>query len=892
MDFWEASEPPPPRHSTHHHPRHHKLHNGKNTYGMPDDRSRPKHTRKPHGGNLTLEKSNSASRPHSRFDVVEDWLERTGTARQNPHPRSSTSQRQTCMKEVAGNSCPSRPFGATSPYNKHPRHVDLRWGPRHGLPSDNPRQSGHQSPVLDLGDPRYTRNRAAPSDSSFISGFENSTKPPDYHPDSIHQDRDDMPSAKPLREICQEPSEASSATSQVNERLKFEKRPRHKTRDDKYETKRKKQAREPERTTSQDGHRKKKRKKTEKRKHTVSSRNVVNNFTSDAVLNERITVQPHLRPGLFDNGRASKKQPISDLTFSEMDFLKHQKRNPSKPLSKSRLRERQREDREMEEVSSFFLPPRAERDGLKANPKRRGGRLTSTRRQELASPALLSHHNRPYNRILKRYQSIDDGMESGKDTTFFTWSSSGRSPRPDRQEYNSTPGATDLIRTATPKSIRRKLIATGIYRDTGITTYDDYSGEQNRRWTIERTTPNNHRVGSENNHHYLRHDFDGVKKVEYRDQAIMTDDVPRPPPNDQVTEDHQRVNSGAVSNTPAQGVTQELDRHQIARAARLIPAKNDISRQSDQAPGLSSAETTTSRANLEAAEIGVNQNIESRLRHQSEQASVTSRDRMPPPSIPRGKNSPMMMAPNAEVVSPGRRTHSTNTAPECLEVPHTMSYNVDIQNSQGTSGSNHPVASPSEPIADNERPLSSLDAVSWIPQRAPSARIVENQNIYRRPSLSPMYVDQYEGKLNGPLYLGHSRKPHVPESMAKFIARIEREAQLQSPQYDINNLVSESVPVEVVPEPPQHGMEQFNSQPLVYDRKMALNLTPDSRPRSTVDSGIDQHKEGLSVVDTKPLQYGEGVPRVLSDIIQPSEDIEEECFEMAGFWRPNQFSQF
>ncbi|KAF3060923.1 hypothetical protein GL218_03413 [Daldinia childiae] len=209
---------------------------------------------------------------------------------------------------------------------------------------------------------KSTRRRAVPSDSSFISGFENTTKPPSYTPGSAQGGHVDTLTARAPRDADLVHLDASSTTSRADERPNFEKRPRRKTREDKYETK--KRNRNPEEGSAVDhsNRRSKKRKKVEKRKSMASSKNVMNNFTSNAVLNDRITVQPHLKPGLFDNGRASKKQPISDLTFSDMQFLKRQNRHVQpKVSSKSRLREKRREDREMEEVSTFFLSHKADR---------------------------------------------------------------------------------------------------------------------------------------------------------------------------------------------------------------------------------------------------------------------------------------------------------------------------------------------------------------------------------------------------------------------------------------------------------------------------------------------------------------------------------------------------
>ncbi|KAL2290640.1 hypothetical protein FJTKL_14675 [Diaporthe vaccinii] len=83
-----------------------------------------------------------------------------------------------------------------------------------------------------------------------------------------------------------------------------------------------------------------------------SAREVMDNFNSKSILSDRITMQPTVRPGLFDNGRASKNQ-LPDLTFHEMHFLKRPP--PPKPVSRGRERAKKRGERELEEVSAFFL---------------------------------------------------------------------------------------------------------------------------------------------------------------------------------------------------------------------------------------------------------------------------------------------------------------------------------------------------------------------------------------------------------------------------------------------------------------------------------------------------------------------------------------------------------
>ncbi|XXG94784.1 hypothetical protein Hte_001042 [Hypoxylon texense] len=132
-------------------------------------------------------------------------------------------------------------------------------------------------------------------------------------PEPARRKYGNIPPVGPLGEAGLEHLDASSTPSHIDEPVNFEKRPRRKTREDRYETGKKKRHRVEENDADHGDHQKKKRKRSEKKKSMASSKNVVNNFTSGAVLNDRITVQPHLKPGLFDNGRTSKKQPSKYL---------------------------------------------------------------------------------------------------------------------------------------------------------------------------------------------------------------------------------------------------------------------------------------------------------------------------------------------------------------------------------------------------------------------------------------------------------------------------------------------------------------------------------------------------------------------------------------------------
>ncbi|KAI0147856.1 hypothetical protein F4776DRAFT_285015 [Hypoxylon sp. NC0597] len=919
MAYWEASRPP--RHSTHHHSRHNQPHDENSSYKVLDHRSRLKHPRKQPSGDSTIAKPNSTSQQQTRYDLVQNWLEQT--ARQSPHSWPSTSQRH---KKVAENSYPSRPLDATSPYNKHPRRVDPRWSSRHGFPSDKRRQSASPFQDLDLEDQRkFRRGRATPSDSSFISGFGNSTKPPDYKTGSIRWGRKKIPPVTAPGEAPIAPIDASSTTSHVSKEANFEKRPRRKTREDKYETKKTKRKHEQEAPPSHDDHRRKKHKRAEKRKSTISSKNVVNNFSSDAVLNNRIT--PHLKPGLFDNGRKSKKQPISDLAFSEMHFLKHQKRNTQpKLLSKSRLRDKQREGREMEEVSSFFLPYAT--NGNAPNSRRRprtrndhqslglqGGQLPYNHAQEFSTPLPPDHClNSVRVRVspsceetieapsLDPVRSINDGKESAKNTAYFTWSSSRHSLQPSRRENNSSPNVSDSVWTTTPDPIRRDLIATGIYRNTGIPLYDDQLNEPSMgRRTIETKASSIRLAESRDSLRSAQHELNGSQKVKYRDQAIMTDDPPKclgPPSDTQITEERQPSSSQEKLNIQPPQCPREINRQQIARDVRLTPIERGNSRQNTQPSNVFSTEAIATHPPPMLLDTSANRNLERQTRETTDQASMTSRDAMPPPPIPSGRHSSFEVARAniGEVDPPQQNVSAINRAAEVSEASHAVSYSKDVQDIRAQPNSCDPTTSSSESIVNNERTLLSFNTASWIPQRTPSARIKEMKSIPPLPSMkSPIYIDQCEGKSNAGSYRRNSTESQAPESMAEFIARIESESLLRSPPRDRDILDPQSEIQQVALDDASFDTNQLQEQfpTSTWQKKTRPHLAPNSRlPYPNPESSrMDQQHEGEFYVETQYPEYGINTPS-LPEVMHTLEDFEEERFEMSNFWRPNQFSRF
>ncbi|KAF4832688.1 hypothetical protein CGCSCA4_v013577 [Colletotrichum siamense] len=82
----------------------------------------------------------------------------------------------------------------------------------------------------------------------------------------------------------------------------------------------------------------------------------MDNFRSEAILQDRLTLQPDVSHGLFQNGRISTPNPVGELAYNSMTAVE----NPISLISsraqhnKSRAKEKQRRGREVDEMVAYF----------------------------------------------------------------------------------------------------------------------------------------------------------------------------------------------------------------------------------------------------------------------------------------------------------------------------------------------------------------------------------------------------------------------------------------------------------------------------------------------------------------------------------------------------------
>ncbi|KAI1083096.1 hypothetical protein F5B20DRAFT_577480 [Whalleya microplaca] len=929
MGDWEASQPPQ-HHRTHHHRHHHRRRNGKSTSRSSNGGHHSKRQRLAQNSIVNPGNLYRMTQSQTGHSMVENWLEQTAnqTAGQTP-----CSWRRSPRHQEEG------PLDVALSSNRRPARVDPGWNLRHVFPITNT-----PTPPRPLGE-RGTRNskrqRRSFSDSSFISGFENCARTPD----NGHE-----PLSRECKDTGLDPVDTSSVVSHIDQAETFEKRPRHKTRTGKYD-RRKKREHEREKTKGHDERRAKRAKKSGKRKHMASSKDVVDNFASDAVLNDRITIQPSLRPGIFDNGRLSKKQPISDLAFSKMQIQSHQKRNTQpKPLSESRLRERRRENREIEEASSFFLPSKANggtgssllyadsKNQLRCLRRGQNRGVESAHGRELSTSSPQNDRKNPKYRseslmhndevieapTLDLRNSTENRLGSSKNTTYFTWSRSSRSPQSNKKGNKTNSHKTSSWIT-TPGSIKKALIATGVYQNTGIRSYDGSVTKQATDATISPTETPKLRdavvhTAVQNNSSKKHNGSIKSPRGNYMDQAMMTDDSSRSleqrwrdilpsewrsqhkpvsPRHIPITNEHQLPQLQGRETRESPQVTHPMDRQQIAEKTRIRALRRSISR-----PTLNLIGTNMSTKDTNSGGVTdcIHEAHDSQMLGSNDCASRTSRDAMPPPPLPPGGHSPDPTASsNREEVCHIQKSREENdAAPEALQVPSPAAHNHQSQYSHESVNSYNGSDSIPELSTGIERTLSSLDTVSWLPQpRTPSIDEIQRQNTISRPHMeSTIYVGQLKQQPNVEnLKRAPSSRTQPSESMAEFIERIERESQLPSLMYDFDHSESVGDQYDIT-----QDLSGCSTEPLC---KPQSTRTPEAEEFVEPAYNSQHHSCRLStaVLDQEQLytlNHGEfnadtshrTIAPASSDISQSLEDLEDEHLEMCRFWRPNHFSQF
>ncbi|KAL9100744.1 MAG: hypothetical protein Q9163_003911 [Psora crenata] len=183
--------------------------------------------------------------------------------------------------------------------------------------------------------------------------------PSNLSPYNRHHERDSS-NREPAEDHINPPSLAGRLNTPVtySKAIKsYERRPRHKTRQDRYELKQGIEAKEC--PSSKAGLQKRAKKQKHKEKTGAA---LMHHFKAENVSDGRLTLKPSKALGLFGKGRASspvKRRALPDLGFSELEFLNSRREKPSRDWkeddNKKGRKQRKAEVREAE-ISSYFTP--------------------------------------------------------------------------------------------------------------------------------------------------------------------------------------------------------------------------------------------------------------------------------------------------------------------------------------------------------------------------------------------------------------------------------------------------------------------------------------------------------------------------------------------------------
>ncbi|KAG9238314.1 hypothetical protein BJ875DRAFT_55722 [Amylocarpus encephaloides] len=276
----------------------------------------------------------------------------------------------------------------------------------------------------------------------------------------------------------------------------FEKRARHKTREDRYEPKAKRQ--KADKIDHREREKKSGCRKKDVRKAKKDSEELMQNFTSKNIGQERLTIRAPFGLGLFQNGRSSngaKSNGVPDLAFSEMLSLQNEERHRptfemEQTLDKTRDRERRTErgslTKAQEDVSSFFNQFRKPPQMLDMNQVPEAMSYSTRKSTALPAhnptPSLYSHQRETSSHAaslpghwLGKYDQVESARIPRRATSQISWSETQFSPHPQPKQENSGE-AVHCCTSPIPKSILDSLRRTGVYIDTGIQTHQSIRG--------------------------------------------------------------------------------------------------------------------------------------------------------------------------------------------------------------------------------------------------------------------------------------------------------------------------------------------------------------------------------------------------------------------------------
>ncbi|ESZ95841.1 hypothetical protein SBOR_3783 [Sclerotinia borealis F-4128] len=358
----------------------------------------------------------------------------------------------------------------------------------------NQERASSDSSLLEVSTAPVVLERTKPFRKSRVSSHlgENSTQ--------SHKHRKDAPSTM---------TSSSSQSSVVQPKQEtFEKRARHKTREDRYDTKqRSRKAEVVEKPIKM----RREKKGDRKRAARKASEDLMNNFASNKLGQDRLT-RPSNGPGIFQNGRASsppRRRGLPDLAFSEMEFLQRSGKKShidnTIVVPKSRANEKRKATREQDEIATFFKPSKTPiRDSsltLEHPTSPTSIHETSLHERQLRRNREHDRHRYYAENLISRISKIESHLAESRGQqlqpnqvqfpreptpqlhseevgnrniysetadTIVTWSESQHSPVATGALRRAREAYCQRQNSATPDSVRSSIERTGIFKDTGI----------------------------------------------------------------------------------------------------------------------------------------------------------------------------------------------------------------------------------------------------------------------------------------------------------------------------------------------------------------------------------------------------------------------------------------
>ncbi|TGO53581.1 hypothetical protein BOTNAR_0292g00170 [Botryotinia narcissicola] len=475
--------------------KHHKYYNNRGTSPRHDRISSPKRPVE-HRQPLAIRDQNELS---ADKDYVRNWLAQT----QNEDIIESPKQ---FILEIVYSSLP-RLNALTLPQDSgRPQKKSKNLG--HGHTAHRPGE--YRSTV----DPRpKSYEEQASSDSSLLEASrmpvvdKRTEIPPKSNPANRGNVKEKDRFHKHQRNVSSTITSISSRYSVVQLKQEtFEKRERHKTREDLYDTKRK--SNKVEAVDKPIRIRREKRGARSKAAR-KASKDLMSNFASNKIGKNRLT---------------ELIVPVPDLAFSEMEFLQRSGRksqaNDSIVVPKSRAKENKKAARAQDEIAEFFKPSKTpvrdnsptidhttsptsifevslyerqlrkdrEDDRYQYYTKNSAARVDEKRSHLMGSGVQQVHSNELKfpEKLTPQLHSEDISnhkVHSKTTDTIVTWSESQYSPGATMTLRRAREQCCQRQMSATPDSIRNSLGRTGIFKDTGI--------ESSSRWKSNIQEPMN-----------------------------------------------------------------------------------------------------------------------------------------------------------------------------------------------------------------------------------------------------------------------------------------------------------------------------------------------------------------------------------------------------------------